>query len=75
MNAERYMDFLEEFLWSIMTNFFPDGNFFSPRRQCAYSQRQSIVSSVFLFPIHWLLIISRSFESLYDIRNGFPRYC
>ena len=26
MNAERYMDFLEEFLWSIMSNFFPDGN-------------------------------------------------
>ena len=27
VNAERYMDFLEEFLWSIMSNFLADGNF------------------------------------------------
>ena len=75
MNAEKYMDFLEEFLWSIMSNLFPYGNFLLQEGNAPIHSAR-VLSSVFLSPRHWLLLgISRSFESLYDIRNGFHRYC
>ena len=71
-----YMDFLEEFLWSILLNFFPDVNFLLQEGNAPIHNARVSQALFFFSPRHWLLLgISRSFESSYDIRNGFPRYC